>query len=149
MSEDKKLKKFIKTTILEFVNENNNYIPKQQPYGGFVSHPKAPTKLGRATPFMSTNIVGRDDDETYNIRYYDNFTDDMVCKLVHKLTDETSCNIINSGSMVKPIKNNGDIIGYFEVGDEVFIYTKYIKNMKMLMRDIFPNEYQEYIEKHS
>lgn len=149
MENNKKLKNFIKTTIREFLNENDNYIPKQQPYGGFVSHPKTPTKLERSVPFMSTNIVGRGDNESYTIRYYDIFTDDMICKLVNILTNETSCNIIDKSSMIKLIEINDVMVGTVEYGNQVSIHTKYIKNFKTLMKDIFPNEYREYIGKYN
>lgn len=150
MDNDKKIKNFIKTTFVEFIDENNNYVPKQQPYDGFTSHPKAPTKLEKTTPFSSTNIVGGGDNEMYCIRYYANFTDDMVCELVYKLTDMTNCVITTkSGSMIKPIKVDAIIIGYVEYERTVCIYTKYIKNFKISMMEIFPNEYKEYIDKYS
>ena len=143
-------KKYIKTKFIEFLNENDNYVPKQQPYGGFVSHPKSPNKLERSKPFMSTNIVGTNSDEKYTIRYnHGKFTDEMIYKLVKILTNNLECNIDNIGSMYKEITVGGEKIGSVEYDNQFLIYTKYVKKYIDSLKDVFPNEYQEYIQEYS
>ena len=139
-------KKFIKTTLRKFLNENDNYIPKQQPYGGFVSPPKSPSKLERAYPFMSTNIVGG----YYIIKYWnDNFTDEMIKKLVKIFTGNDNIEIINVSNYHKDILIDGSKVGSMD-GNKLSINMDIItRNKTILMKDVFPDEYGKYIETYS
>lgn len=138
---------------MEFKNEAkrnepiHGFVPKQQPYSGFISLPKR-TKRDSSYPFMSTNILGKG--RFLTIRYWGNyFTDKMAEKLVNVYTGENNLELKHyPNDYVVEIMVGGEVIAKLSNYRKDFtIEIDKIKyNKDILLKDVFKEEYLEYLE---
>lgn len=140
-------KSYLVKLIKECINENDNYIPKQQPYGGFVSLSKPQTKLERSYPFMSTNASKTE----FFIRYmHGKFTPKMIRKLIKVYTGKSNFETESPSSGIEIIKVDGVEIARIEYGKTFCILHNAItQNSKVLMKNVFPEEYEMYVKNNS
>lgn len=142
------------STFQEFKNEAklnqplHGFVPKQQPYDTFISLPRK-SKRDSSNPFMSTNILGREG-KFLVIRFWGNyFTDEMAEKLVKTYTGEEDLKFHHyPNDYVVEIMVDGEVIAKLSNYRKDFTIEtdKIIQNKNILMKDVFPEEYQEYLE---
>ena len=106
-------------------------------------------EVKRKYPFMSTNIVGPEDDSSYTIRFHNSmkFTDKMIDKLFDLLIPNTKIDKEIIGDYIK-YSIDGTTIGALYNRNDFSLDIKHITNKdgtKILMRNIFPDEYAEYL----